>query len=461
MPDPVVFTRLAPGPPVLAALSPVPDLEAAGYREDEWRAAGTAQRFTADQSADRAAGPHGVRPADEASFATRVVVRAPVDAGAASGVVVVEWLNVSSGTDVAPDYTYLAEEIVRRGHAWVGVSAQYVGVCGGTPSVGGDPSPGLRGTDPDRYGDLHHPGDGYSFDIFTRIASALGDPGAPLAHLTVRRLVAVGESQSAFALTTYVNEVAPLAGAFDAFLVHSRGRGAFGLGCAGGPIDIDEVRSGAPVRFRDDLDAPVLVVQTETDVLSPRFRYVDARQPDGPLLRVWEVAGTAHADLWHIGEFESMLGCPDPVNRGQQAYVVRAALRSLVSWADGDGAPPSGEPLRVVAGDHDRFQLDAAGNVVGGVRTPCVDVPTQVLSGIAPPGAPVLSGLFGSTLDLDPASLRARHASVEAYLADYAAATDRAIAAGFVLDDDRAAILAEARPDLVQAAYDDGERQPG
>ena len=38
---------------------------------------------------------------------------------------------MSSGQDAAPDWTYLGEEILRRGHAWVGVSAQYVGVEGG------------------------------------------------------------------------------------------------------------------------------------------------------------------------------------------------------------------------------------------------------------------------------------------------------------------------------------------
>ena len=59
------------------------------------------------------------------------MVRRPADPAAFSGTLVVEWLNVSSGADAAPDWTYLSDEIVRRGHVWVGVSAQYVGVEGG------------------------------------------------------------------------------------------------------------------------------------------------------------------------------------------------------------------------------------------------------------------------------------------------------------------------------------------
>jgi hypothetical protein len=193
-------------------------------------------------------------------------------------------------------------------------------------------------------------------------------------------------------------------------------------------------------------------VQTETDVVSPRFRYVDARQPDGPHLRVWEVAGTAHADHWQIGEFESLLGCPEPVNRGQQAYVLRAALRALGTWAAGGAAPPVAERLVVSTTDDGGFDLDEVGNARGGVRTPCVDAPAQVVTGVGTPGASIVCSLFGVTRDLPTEVLRARYGSVADYLAEYAAATDAAIAAGFVLAEDRAALLAEARPDLVEAA---------
>ncbi|HWJ82330.1 MAG TPA: alpha/beta hydrolase domain-containing protein [Nocardioides sp.] len=443
---PLRFIPLPPGAPVLAAAVPGPDLAAAGYGEQELRVAGTAHRFLPGD------GPGGVEPADEAPFVTRAVLRAPAEDDRASGVLVVEWLNVSSGSDTAPEWTYLAEEIVRRGHAWLGVSAQQVGVTGGTPSVGGPPSPGLRGTDPERYGDLAHPGDAYSYDLFTQVAAAVDRPGGPLAGRRVGRRIAVGESQSAFALTTYVNHVAPSAEVFDGYLVHSRGRGRLGLGAPGRPHDVADVRSGAPVAFRGDLAAPVIAVQTETDVLSPRFRSVEARQPDGPLLRLWEVAGSAHADHWHIGEFESLLGCPEPVNRGQQAYVLRAALRALETWTPGAAGPPYAERLAVVDGAGDRFELDTAGNVRGGVRTPCVDVPTQQLSGLGSPESSVLCSLFGATRELPSDLLRARYPSVAGYLAAYAASVDATIEAGFALEEDRAALLAEARPDLVASA---------
>ncbi len=440
----VTFTPLPAGGVQLMSATPGPDLAAAAYREVEYVATGRARRF--DETAP-----------SEADFSTRVLIRRPIASGTAT--LVVEWLNVSSGDDAAPDYTYLADEIVRRGQVWVGVSAQYIGVEGGRALVptGADPrtapANGLKGRDPDRYADLRHPGDAFCYGIVTAITEALSDPvpGQPLADLQVQRRIAVGESQSAFALTTYVNTVQPVTTCFDAFLVHSRGSASLPLGEAGCGIDLDQARHQSPVLIRDDLTTPVIVLETETDVLSPRLHYWQARQPDTAMLRVWEVAGTAHADRWQIGEFEEFLGCPDPVNRGQQAYVARAALRWLDTWAAGGPAAPSAPPLDIEQTDPPRFVTDAAGNASGGVRTPCVDVPTQVLAGLAAPGASVICSLFGRTLPLAEAHIRALYRDRGDYLARYAAAVQATIDAGFALPEDADALLVEARPDLVAA----------
>lgn len=391
------FTPLTCGNGVsLMAANPGPDLPARGYVEEELRASGTAP----------------------AAYATRVVVRRPSSGG--SGTLVVEWLNVSSGQDACPDWTYLAEEIVRQGHTWAGVSAQAVGVEGGPARV--DSGVALQGAlksqDPERYGDLAHPGDEYSYEIYTQVARGLG------ADLGATCVLAVGESQSAYALTHYVNEVHATAGVFDGFLVHSRGNGT--------------LHTTEPTPIRTDHAAPVMIVQTEGDLFG-RLNYLPARQDDAERLRLWEIAGAAHADHFQIGEFESFLGCPDPVNRGQQAYVVRAALRWLEGWARGGPAAPTAPRLSITG---DAFVVDEVGNVVGGVRTPVVEAPADVLSGLASPGASAICGLFGRTLPLP----RPVFASHEEYLAAYTAATDAAIDAGFVLPEDRDAVLAEARP---------------
>lgn len=421
------------------AARPGPDLAAAGYTETEYAVAGTAASYAADDLP--VDGRWRLRLDGRASFVTRALLRRPADPAAFSGTLVAEWLNVSSGADAAPDWTYLADEVVRRGHAWVGVSAQHAGVEGGVAAVG-DLGLGALKTD-QRYVTLRHPGDSFAYGIFTEVVDAL-DGAAPTNDLDIEVLLAVGESQSAYALTSYVNGVHRLVRTFDGFLIHSRGGAAMPLGEPLRGVDIAEFRHGPATRVRDDLDVPVIIVQTETDLLG-HLAYLAARQPDSSLVRLWEVAGAAHADRFQIGDFEAFLDCPEPVNRGQQAFVVRAALRHLDAWARGGPPPPAAARLGT---EGERFLLDRVGNVTGGVRTPVVDVPVEVLSGLTTPDASLLCGLFGSTRRLpDDELARLYPGGADDYATAYAEATDRAIAAGFLLSEDRAEILAEARLD--------------
>ncbi|WP_232678308.1 alpha/beta hydrolase domain-containing protein [Nocardioides sp. R-C-SC26] len=433
------LSPLPAGPHGLASARPEPDLAAHGHTEVEYLAGGRATSYRSlTEPALRADGRFALTADAEADFTTRVVVRRPV-AERFSGTLVVEWLNVSSGLDAAPGWIYAGEEVLRSGHAWAGVSVQHAGVEGGGRSVavgGMPPPPGLRGADPERYGALHHPGDAFAYDIYTQVARAVRElTGA-------RRLIAMGESQAATCLTTYANGVQPITGLADGFLLHSRLGVAAPLGEPGLPISLEEARTGPAVAVRDDLVVPVLILQAEGDLFD-RIGYLPARQPDGEWLRLWEVAGAAHADRYLIGEFEEFLGCDVPVNRGQQWAVVRAALRALDTWVRDGVAAPSAARLETTS---DGFATDEHGLVRGGVRTPVVDVPVEVVSGRVWPGASVACGLFGSSTPLaGPAPYESR----ADYLARYEAACDAMISAGFALADDRADLLAEARADLV------------
>lgn len=433
------------------------DLAAAGYIQSEWTCTGDVQSYRAP-SGLAADGRWTFERGDLAVVATRIVVRRPSDPRRSSGTVVVEWLNVSSGADAAPVWGFAGPEIARAGHSWVGVSAQWAGVVAAPAlvDVGVAGLDALQAANPSRYGGLHHPGDAFCFDVFTQAAAAVvayDGPDGPLGGAAVERVLAVGESQSAYALTTYVNGVQPLTGAFDGFLVHSRGGPALPLGEAGRGVDLEAGRGDLAVRIRDDLAVPVLVLQTETDVLGHLDSF-PARQPDTDRFRLWEVAGSAHADRSLIGDFEEVLGCEEPVNRGQQRFVVRSGLRHLVAWSDGGPPPPTADRL-VVDGDESMprversYATDDLGNVLGGVRTPCVDAAVEVLSGLCGPGASHVCRLFGRTLALPPDVLQTRYPTRADYLAAYEQATDDAVAAGFVLDDDRDEVLADARTELV------------
>jgi Alpha/beta hydrolase domain len=443
-------------------------LSALGYEEAEYQVSGTACSYELD--GDRGEDGHwNVTPAAKAPFRTRFIVRKPSDPKRFSGVVIVEWHNVSAGIDAAPDWGFFHRAAMAAGHVFVGVSAQKAGIDGGGIAEGIH----LKLLDPARYQHLDHPGDAWSFDIFTHVGRLLRLPANqnPLQGLTAQRVIAAGESQSAACLVTYINAIDPHAQVFDGFFVH--GRPAGGLTLDGvfirsvvpepGVVPRIDTALSDGERIRDDARVPVLVLQSETDVII--LGGLRARQPDSDRIRLWEMAGAAHADTYTVsaGRHDDgslsgerfadllrpttnlMIGRTEtPVNAGpQQHYVAQAALDHLVRWVLEGVAPPSAPRLEVDDSGAD-FHKDAHGNVLGGIRTPWVDVPVAVLSGLGQSGDS-FAFLFGQTTPFDEGKLADLYPGGKAeYLERFEASLDRTIEAGFIRPEDRTEILAIA-----------------
>ena len=440
------------------------DLATFAYTETEFSVEGTATSYEL-QGERGADGRWNVAPGPEAPFRTRFVVRRPADPDRFSGTAVVEWHNVSGGVDAAPDWGFFHRHLAARGHAWVGVSAQKVGIDGG----GFVESVHLKVLAPERYAELDHPGDAWSFDIFSQVGALLRVPGDenPLGGLVAEQLIAAGESQSASCLVTYINAIDPHARLFDAFFVHGRPGvgvsidGVFIPAARGGGIEATRLAiSSRGERIRADVRVPVLVLQSETDVILLGGGL--AEQPDDEHVRVWEMAGAAHADTYTVsaGRHDDgtlspgrlaellrptsklMIGNTDtPINAGpQQHYVAQAALAHLALWAAGGKPPPQAARLEVDAGGT-AFRRDEHGLARGGIRTPWVDVPTAVMSGLGQSGES-FAMLFGRTEPFDAATLSALYPGGKTeYLDRFTASLDATIAAGFLLAEDREEIL--------------------
>jgi hypothetical protein len=393
------------------------DLTTVGYQEDEYFVAGTAASYTAPEALT-SDGLWTVGQGPTAPYTTRVVVRRPSDPAEFNGTVVVEWLNVSGGLDASPDWTYAHVELIRTGAAWVGVSAQRVGIYGSPTSLAA--ALALKNADPVRYGPLDHPGDQYSYDMYSQVGMAVwSSPDVVLGGLQPQRVLAIGESQSAFRLTTYLNAVAPTADVYDGYLVHSRG-------AVGAPLN-EGVQMPDPTLVRDDLTVPVLTFSSETDLVGERLGYARARQPDTDLFRSWEVAGTAHADAYNLGigdvddgsgeadaklfaamqappaeVYGGIISCTTPINTGPHTYVLRTAVADLDTWVR-TGEAPRPMPQVELAADGS-IARDPLGNALGGIRTPQVDVPVASLSGVGQTGSS-FCGLFGTTVPLTAAQM--------------------------------------------------------
>jgi hypothetical protein len=425
-----------PGKPnlLLGAYEP----ETLGYRAEEFFVSGSASSYAADEQAD---------------YTTRIVVLMPKDA-AFNGTVIVEWLNVSGGID-APAVWFMAHrEIAREGYAYVAVSAQRVGVEGGDSLVGANMS--LKAQDPERYSKLKHPGDAFAYDIYSQVGSLIRS--GSIDGLNPQAVLAVGESQSAMFLTTYVNDVDPQAAVYDGFLVHSR----FGPAA---PLDgTRALESTTAAPFRGDLRVPVITVLTETDLLDGHVSgYHRARRPDGENFRAWEIPGTAHADNYTIRvgfmdngstSLDDMVAAYAPTDElmgtrlsycinfaPQHHYVLQAAIANLNNWLRTGEPAPTAPPIALTDADPPQFVLDANGLAEGGVRTPWIDVPIARTSGFAPDES-AMSFLFGSGEVFDTAALRALYPRGRTeYLKRFTEALDRAIDSGFIRPADRSEIL--------------------
>jgi hypothetical protein len=450
-------------PPEVTGVSGAPrltlgsyDLKAQGYVVEEFFLKGTAQGYRAVGET----GPDGrwqAAPGDTAPYATRIVVVRPADPAKFNGTVAVEWLNVTGGLDIAPDWSFAHREMMRSGWAWVGVSAQKVGVEGGAGMMGAS-NGALKKADPARYGGLSHPGDAYAFDIYSQAGQVVRS-GSVLGPLKAKRMLALGESQSAIFMTTYVNAIDPLAKVYDGFFVHSRFGGAPGVDAA--RVAPNAAQPG--IQFRADRRAPVMTVLSETDVAAPGGWWT-AEQPDDARLRVWQVAGAAHADTYffQVGANDSGLApieklapmwkatnitiagrLAKPINSApQHHYVTQAALAALETWVRTGKAPPSAGRLEKAAGANGApsLALDANGNAKGGVRSPWVDAPTAKLSGFGNSGG-ALAFLVGSTEYYDAETLNRLYPGGKAqYLKAFDASLAKAVKGGFILKADEAEI---------------------
>lgn len=435
------------------------------YSQKEFFVSGTAHAFTSSVPLSDD-GLWTVAPAETAEYKTRIVVRRPIDPEKFNGTVMVEWMNVTAGFDTPPVWSFGDMEMQRSGAIWVGVSAQRIGIEGGGNPLGA--ALALKKFDPERYGVLVHPGDNFSYDIFSQIgATVWRNPTKLFGELIPVQVLAMGESQSAFRLATYINALAPLQDVYSGYLVHSRGSSGAALSVA----PLADIPGPKALRSRTDIKRPVLVFSSETDVVGASLGYRRARQDDSAWFRSWEVPGTAHGDAYSLGIgdtdngkgsgdtalFAAMMKpptaiyfgavkCDLPINAGPHSYVLRSALSALDSWARTGGAPRS-MPILEVNEDILTYQRDSKGIARGGIRTPQVDVPIATLSGQGQSGGS-FCGLFGTTTVFTKKELTALYKTKAAFTKKWIAATNAAVATGAILEVDAVEIrrVAQAYP---------------
>jgi Alpha/beta hydrolase domain len=420
------------------------DLKKVGYTEEEFFISGIAKRFTTTN-------PVADSPIGEMPYTTRIVVRRPVNPRQFSGVVVVDWQNVTAGHDIDTEWGGPGGFFVRHGWIWVGASVQRVGVNGATS--GATAGLGLRQWNPDRYGslDLTNGGavtdDSQSYDVYTQIARLLKQgPSSgpdPLAGFDVERVYAGGVSQSATFLVRYYNGLQADANVYDGFLI--------GLG--GGTL-------------RLDVPTKAFKVYTENDVWRGQGLF---RVPDTDTTHTWEIAGASHVPAAAVSldptDFRATLGaiprreygpsaprqCVNPGPSDVEVWAVfQAAYAALDLWVT-QGVEPATAPLIEATSLTSPAAIvrDENGLALGGLRLPKVTVPVAVVNGENAPAnltnpLNAFCVLYGTLEPFDQQKLDELYPTHGSYVSQVTKAVNDLVADRLLLREDARTLLTDA-----------------
>jgi hypothetical protein len=429
------------------------DLASHGYTEQEYFVSGTARAYQPTGTLT-ANGRWTVTQSSTAAYKTRILVRRPVDMSKFSGTIVVEWLNVTVGRDLDVGWVFGSTGMLNDHDIYVGVSAQASGLT--------NPVQGAQTWDPSRYGSLVHPGDQYSYDIFSQVAQALRHPrGAnPIPGAHPKEIIAYGDSQSAIRLVTYLDAVQNRDQVYDGVLLNSR----FGSGAA-----LNTDASTTPptgTQIRSDSTAKVLTLETETDIIRGSNGFLSARQKDGDNFRLWEVAGASHFNAAEEATMRLQAfrespfanppiqfnSCPEAMNALDFGDIVDTSIHDLARWSAPDShfTPPRADLVGVTA-DGTAYKKNALGLTVGGVQLPQVAVPTGVDSGIGNTGVGTCT-LGGQFVPFSTATLKSLYPSHDSYVTTFTHAVKKAEDQGFVQPYDGDTLIAQAEASPIPAA---------
>lgn len=420
------------------------DLSKLNYVEKEYRVSGEASVY--ELQAGNAL--KVVKP--DVPYATRILVRRPLEPGAFNGNVYVEILNATAGWDGDPVFQSASRYITRNGGAYVGITNKPVAVNFLRDQWETPPLAQLGNRS--RYADLAMPYFGQTWDMIAQIANLLrSDTQAnPLADLAVTRLILVGYSQSVDYQITYANHFHQAA-SFDGYYLAAGSGNVKKLN----RLDGEEEYSFGDANNLIRVDAPVVRFQTQTEIEQRRFGALLTRQTEEayPLVRTYEMAGGAHVDVntsisgakalardLNLPSFGA--GCDLPVNPLPIGFVQVAALEILKRWIE--GFPPPASRLLSVASDTEfAVNLDENGNAVAGIRLPQLTMPMgQYLGSNTGPG---FCFLYGGFIPMSSESFQLRYESERAYIDALTPLIEKSIGEGFLLAEDRPHFIRHVR----------------
>ena len=432
-------------------------LEEKNYVEEEYFFEGKANVY------ERAEGSTKRIRFEGAPYTSRFLIRRPKQKTDFSGNIVVEIMNATPGFDLDRSWILTWKQIVRNGDIYIGLMSKpnvlmtmkrfdperYSALDWKNPLVYGE----IREDDPILRND---PGQetGLFWDILMDIGRLLKsedemNPAADFvkASQVPVKTVLMGWSQSGGYLLRYMKDFAVQEGegAYD---------GYYAMGSAGSAVPA--LNQEDPRDPEEDLkpvntDRPFIDMHTESD--NVKIGSIRTRMDNGPLYRLYDIAGPSHdtyqceeeyyaedSCLKKLGRIMSYRGADAHPNNFPSHLAFQAGLYYLEKWIRTGDAPLTVDPVLYDPETLENLK-DSDGNSLGGWRLPEITLPVCAYYGNSTagkdPSDTFTPMVYGREEPFPKEELVKRYQSLKNYRELVEKETDRCIEKGLLLPEDR------------------------
>ena len=447
------------------------DFEKYGYVEDEYFQTGTANIYAEDARGNL------IVTTPDAPYTTRLFVRRPADVSKFSGNVIVEIVNSTANFDIDRDWMFIWKKVMRDGDIYIGITSK------------GHVVDALKKFDPERYAPINWANPtpdreapdfhgatfvfdflpqyemGLFWDMFVDLAKILRQDSQlnPIREYGTNWLYAAAWSQSGSYVARIVHSFAYLpencadGPLFDGYYMAGTGAMDKALNSYDAPAGFAFSGSGASILVTKE---PMLAINTESEARRMNW-HGDADEP-GYKFRTWQIPCSSHDTKYSMIDYYAPLadqlqkcgivmdweGVPEngvPMDTPYEP-IFAAGLAALIRWVrDGIPAPHAPKLLTEVSeepvdftGDHVGYLKDAFGNAMGGIRYATADCPTaRYQSWTDHADGKGVQMMFGTAKPCSVAMLKELYGDLAHYRKLVEKSTDRAVAQGFVLPEDR------------------------
>lgn len=483
--------------PITATSHPFLDaadrLQAAGYVEEEFILSGKANVYQwtgKDREIGVVAGP--------ADYATRILVWRPGDARKFSGNIEVTVLNASGSVDAGRPTDF--GRMTAQGDVWIGITTKAVAanalkrfdpvryaplrwdnpapvatrclypsiipvyMAGGQAAVEAMAKVGMVASAPETE-------DGLVWDMLGQLGQLLkGDQRMKvLPGFGKPRLFMTGVSQSSLIVRTFAITFHDRYRMPDHSPVYDGYLGVVGPSLLRLNQCEPDVPLGDPRQKFTSLDVPFISLLSEGEM----WQGASTRQPDvftgGGGWVTYEVAGGSHGagetpglsdhvafgaspqDMaktgvqrppMPAGMMASLMPAGAKPNRMPWAPLARGAYHNLQLWVRQGTRPPQAQPIALEPSL--AIRRDEAGNAIGGLRMPYIDVPTASHTGYLTAGGG-MGGVMGAFKPFQAEELTHLYPTPADYLTKFDAATDRLVAGRWISPEDGEAMKKAAK----------------